>query len=233
MVDERYYRRFIARLIMGILLVSFAWWLVAPGAGEHEFERAQQALKSVKSWKFAQLRDSSAITYQEGGWEVDCAAGWHGVLHTVSRANPESPFDETIEQGRFGQTSYYRYRDREWQSGPASTGPGPDPSAACTYLAQGESHYPFPNFKGLIGRANIVKKSVKTVSGVRCREWLAQVLRRPGTGTEEYTICLGLKDHLPYEVSGTWESHLIFSDYNELFKLHRGPLEDGTTHQGQ
>jgi len=49
---------------------------------------------------------------------------------------------------------------------------------------------------------------------VRCQEWLVTMKGAP-SGLEHDTVCLGLEDHLPYELTVDWEhSRSSFSDYN-------------------
>jgi hypothetical protein len=66
----------------------------------------------------------------------------------------------------------------------------------------------------MIQRGILQKGDKKTVNGVRCREWLV-TMKGGFSGLEHDTICLGLDDHLPYELSVDFEnSHTSFSDYN-------------------
>ena len=60
---------------------------------------------------------------------------------------------------------------------------------------------------------------LKTVNGVKCREWLVAMKGAP-SGLEHDTVCLGLQDHLPYEVTVDWAySHTSFSDYNTTIQF--------------
>jgi hypothetical protein len=53
------------------------------------------------------------------------------------------------------------------------------------------------------------------VSGVRCREW--HVTFKAGRGLEHDTVCLGLDDHLPYEmIVDSRHLRTVYSDYNSL-----------------
>jgi hypothetical protein len=66
----------------------------------------------------------------------------------------------------------------------------------------------------MIKRGVIQKGDKKTMNGVRCREWLV-TMKGGMTGLEHDTVCIGLDDHLPYEVTVDWaHSHSTFSDYN-------------------
>ena len=66
----------------------------------------------------------------------------------------------------------------------------------------------------MIKRGILQKGDKKTVNGVRCREWLV-TMKGGFSGLEHDTVCLGLDDHLPYDLTVDWEhSHYSFSDYN-------------------
>ena len=71
----------------------------------------------------------------------------------------------------------------------------------------------------MIRRGVIQKGDQKTVNGVRCREWLVTI-KGGFSGLEHDTVCLGLKDHLPYELTVDWaHSRSSFSDYNAPIQL--------------
>jgi hypothetical protein len=71
----------------------------------------------------------------------------------------------------------------------------------------------------MIKRAIIQKGDKKTVNGVRCREWLV-TLRGAPSGLAHDTVCIGLEDHLPYEMTVDWaHSRTSFSDYNTPIQL--------------
>lgn len=90
--------------------------------------------------------------------------------------------------------------------------PEPDFAATCSALSGGGTGYPFPDFQKLQGQSVITNKGTKKVNGVRCRQWQVQVVKI--MRREDIMICLGTKDHLPYEISGEFQPHLTFSDYN-------------------
>ncbi len=89
----------------------------------------------------------------------------------------------------------------------------------CSNLAQGTDSNLFPQIATMIKRGILQKGDKKTVNGVRCREWL--VTMKGGTsGLEHDTVCLGLEDHLPYEMTVDWpRSRSYFSDYNAPIQL--------------
>jgi len=71
----------------------------------------------------------------------------------------------------------------------------------------------------MIRRGIIQKGDKKTVNGVKCREWLVTMKGAP-SGLEHDTVCLGLQDNLPYEMTVDWQnSHTSFSDYNTAIQF--------------
>ena len=60
-----------------------------------------------------------------------------------------------------------------------------------------------PQIATMIQRGILQKGDKKTVNGVRCREWLVTMKGAP-SGLEHDTVCLGLEDHLPYEMTVDW-----------------------------
>jgi len=72
------------------------------------------------------------------------------------------------------------------------------------------------------------------VSGVRCREWLV-TMRGGAIGLEHDTVCLGLEDHLPYEMTVDWaHARSTFSDYNAALSIEvpEAGLQPATTNTG-
>ena len=89
----------------------------------------------------------------------------------------------------------------------------------CGQLARGSDSYLLPQIATMIQRGVLQKGDKKTVNGVRCREWLVTMRGAPN-GLEHDTVCLGLQDHLPYELTLDWQaSRSSFSDYNSAVKF--------------
>ena len=85
-----------------------------------------------------------------------------------------------------------------------------------------------------VKRAIIDKGDKKTVNGVRCREW--KVTMKGGySGLEHDTVCIGMNDHLPYEMTVDWaRSRTIYSDYNApiQLELHEAALQPTSATSG-
>ena len=74
-----------------------------------------------------------------------------------------------------------------------------------------------PPIATMLRRGILQKGDKKTVSGVKCREW--NVTMKAGANLEHDTVCLGIDDHLPYEMTSGPGSHAVYSDYNSPFQL--------------
>jgi hypothetical protein len=114
--------------------------------------------------------------------------------------------------------AYMRKDDGSWA--PAGSGyPGTTAKWYCGNLAQGTDSNLLPEIATMIKRGILQKGDKKTVNGVRCREWLVTMKGAP-SGLQHDTVCLGLEDHLPYEMTVDWEhSRATFSDYNVPIQL--------------
>lgn len=204
--------------LAGVVILGGFWWAFTPDSGEVEFQRTLEALKAVKSWKFSELPSEGASYSQEGTWEVDCAAGWHGIyragwLELDERNSTQDSTPRKVEVSHVGATTYMRSENGDWE--PANSFYLPDSAltTTCSSLSRGAPGYPFPEIPGLLTSSFFVRGSTKKVSGVKCREWKVQVVKLGHR--EDFTVCLGTKDHLPYEISGEQKAHLVFSDYNQ------------------
>ena len=206
-------------VIIAVVVLGGSWWALTPPAGETELQNAQEALKSVKSWRFAVVPDEESSFSEEGAWEVDCARGWHGkVRHSSSFS--QSSYRRDYEYAQLNGSLYMREGDSDWNAAESEYMMESSPFANCSSLEKGTQQYPFPNLSQLVSSAVITPREKKTVSGMKCRVWHVQVMKL--LHQREFDLCLGTRDHLPYEISGEGEQHIVFSDYNQPMEI-RGP----------
>lgn len=171
-------RAWLVVIVIAVGVLGWFWYVMSPDSGDVEFQRAAEAMKSVRGWKFTEFPESDVVFRKGGSWEVDCA--------TVQPRTTEA---------MWGTEDFYT----------------PDFAGTCSAIAKGGSGYPFPDFSKLQAQSVINNRGTKKVNGVKCRQWQVQVVKI--MRREDILICLGTKDHLPYEVSGESEPHLTFSDY--------------------
>ena len=151
-------------------------------------------------------------------WEVDCNRGLvHHQMHMVM-TSPNNQGDINRGELYAGGREYDRQSDGSWatpQYGSANYGA----NSYCKSLAQGTDSNLLPQIATMIKRGVLTKGDKKTVNGVRCREWMI-TMKGGYSGLEHDTVCLGMEDHLPYEMTVDWEnSRTSFSDYNTPIQM--------------
>lgn len=216
------------RLLLGAAIVAWAASYLAPGGGEKEFQKTLDAMKQVHSFRVA-FTSNPGTQSNQMLWEVDCSRDiLHHQEHIIpDTANPEKAMiqDVTNVAGR----AYVRQSDGSWT--PSRYGSASESATPfCRHLADGTDGGLFPQIATMIKRGIIQKGDKKTVNGVRCREWLVAMRGAP-SGLEHDTVCLGLEDHLPYELTVDWErSRAVFSDYNSTiqFDLPEAAVQPGS-----
>jgi len=206
-----------ARLIVGVVIVGWALSYLGTGSGEKEFQTTLDAMKQVHSFRVA-YSATPPTQHNELLWEVDCERDIvHRQSHYIqTNTNPpgEMKMDSIIVAGH----EYDRQSDGTWGPGRYGFGNG-TAKWYCGSLARGTDSNLLPQIATMIRRGIIQKGDKKTVNGVRCREWLVTMKGAPG-GLEHDTVCLGLEDHLPYEMTVDWEhSRASFSDYNTTLQF--------------
>jgi hypothetical protein len=205
------------RLIVAAVIVGAAMTYAGRGSGEEEFQKSLDALRQVHSFRVAFSETPAQNMHNDKSWEVDCARDLvHYQGHLVGTGN-DNPHDVTEDQFSVGGRNFELRVDGSWTPmkipRPYNLAPA---KLFCDGLAQGTDTNILPSIATMIKRGIIQKGDKKTVNGVRCREWLVTMKGgRTRTGLEHDTVCLGLEDHLPYELTVDWEnSRSTFSDYN-------------------
>ncbi len=119
--------------------------------------------------------------------------------------------DVQTEVASVGKATYYRVPETgEWKRGSGEI-PIEDGIRLCQQFARGEAAHLFPDDRELDEHYVVTKKDTKQVNGIKCREWRVQ---RVGVRASDHTVCIGVKDHLPYEISSS-EGPLVFSGWNQ------------------
>jgi len=212
-MGERYWLWVGARLLVGVALVAWVGSYLGKGGGEKEFQKTLEAMKDVHSFRVQSSGNQAGIQHSEMLWEVDCARHIvHYQMHLVN-TSVDPPSEMKQDEFDVGITEFDRQSDGTWTN--VKYPYHGDPAKAyCSRLAEGTDSNLLPQIATMIKRGYIQKGEKKMVSGVRCREWLVAMRGGP-QGLEHDTVCLGLNDHLPYEMTVDWEfSHTSFSDYN-------------------
>jgi hypothetical protein len=209
MSGERYWVWVVVRLAVGVAIVGWAASYLMTGSGEKEFQKTLEAMKQVHSFR-ASVTASAGTRHKQMLWEVDCP---RDLEHYQWRETDSATgMDMSSDEVHFATDAYVRGSDGSW-SKPRYAHEHP-PAWFCGALAQGNDNTLMPRISTMIQRGILQKGDKKTVNSVRCQEWLVTMKGAP-SGLEHDTVCLGLEDHLPYELTVDWlQLRSSFSDYN-------------------
>ncbi|MGA8344161.1 MAG: hypothetical protein WB781_19670 [Candidatus Sulfotelmatobacter sp.] len=210
-MGNRYWFWVLVRLAVGVAIVAWAATYLRPGGGEKEFQKTLDALKQVHTFRVASTA-TPGTQHNEMLWEVDCNRDLlHYQWQVMDSSRPETGMAR--DEVHVANLEFDHENDGSW-SKPRYAMRGRSAKRYCDDLAQGADSSLLPPIATMIKRAILQKGDKKTVNGVRCREWLVTMKGAPN-GLEHDTVCLGLQDHLPYEMTVDWEhSRSSFSDYN-------------------
>lgn len=216
-MGERYWVWLAARLLAGIALVAWAFSYLTPSrSGEKEFQKALDATKQVRTVRVAETADPSATQHSDLSYELVCSqSAFHFTWHMAER-DPERPAEFTRDELQVGVLPYRRAADGSWEKD-ANLMSTANADTLCKLLSQEEKVNFLPDFKTMIQRGIIQKADKKTVNGVRCREW--KVTLKGGVNLEHDTVCLGVDDHLPYEMTVDWTRSRSTYNYDSSFQL--------------
>jgi hypothetical protein len=203
-----------ARLIVAALVVGSAAFYLTKGSGEKEFQKSLEAMKQVHTYRTVFSETPAQNAHNDKTWDVDCSRNlvhYQGHLVGIGVDNPHN-VDE--DQFSLNGHNFELKVDGSWAPMkliPYNLAPA---KLFCDALAQGRDTQMLPSIATMIKRGIIQKGEKKTVSGIRCQDWLV-TMKGGRTGLEHDTVCLGLEDHLPYELTVDWEnSTSTFSGYN-------------------
>ena len=216
----RYWVWLCARLVVAAILVGWAASYITPGngSGEKELKKALEAIKQVRSVRIATVADPTGTQHSEINWDLVCAQDAYRYRWHLTLTDPEHPSEVNEDEIHVGSTKYQRKPDDSWQAHQYPQGVTAA-SAICSRLAQGTENRMFPDIATMVRRAIIQKGDKKSVNGVRCREWLI-TMKGGFSGLEHDTLCLGVDDHLPYEMTVDYDhSRTTFTDYNSAFQI--------------
>jgi hypothetical protein len=193
----------VAMLLIGGLIYWGVGSLLAPNGGDTEFQKMLEATEHVKSFRGVY---ADSAHHSEKLWEVDCT---RSIVHKRSQT---SPTEVTEDQLLVGLDRYSHDPDGSWVK-TSDKHVQFSGQWYCENLAQGSLRDLLPDIRSMLRNAMIGKGDKKTVNGVRCQDW--QFVMKSRNSGEHGTVCIGLEDHLPYEMT-TVDSggHYSYSDYN-------------------
>ena len=130
-----------------------------------------------------------------------------------------------------GDVRYIRDNGGSWEN----TGDAGIRSSAkwyCDNFAQGTVRDLLPDILTMTRHAMFEKGDKKTVNGIRCREW--KYAMRSAVSTQNGSVCIGLDDHLPYEMTDESGGHYSYSDFNRpiQFEVPTAVLQPASSTDG-
>ncbi len=198
-----------------LLLAAGVFWgvgqAVGPSNGDTEFQKTLESMKQVKSFRGAYIASASSGQHSERLWEVDCN---RLIVHQQShdsQASADSPFEMKEDELLVGEHVYRRESGGSWEN-TGDAGPTYSAKWYCDNLAQGTVRDLLPDILTMTRHAVIAKGDKKTVNGVRCREW--NFAMRSAVNAQQGSVCIGVDDHLPYEMTTENGGRYSYSDYN-------------------
>jgi hypothetical protein len=201
----------IAIAVIGMAGYWGVGYVVSPNGGDAEFQKMLESMEQVKSFRGTYI-DSPSSAHLGRLWEVDCNRGIvHQQSHDYSQASANSSFEIKEDKLLLGSDQMYtRGSDGSWEKHEYKAKVY-SASWYCDNIAQGTVRDLMPDVRRMLRSAMIGKADKKTVNGVRCQDW--QFTMKSSTSGEKGSVCIGLEDHLPYEmiVEGAQYS---YSDYN-------------------
>jgi hypothetical protein len=203
-----------------ILLAGLFFWgvgyVVTPENGDAEFQKMLEAMKQVKSFRGTFVGSTPNTRHSERLWEVDCN---RSIVHKRSQDLPNGPnaVDTTDDQFFVGSDQKFtRTSDGSWEKS-QYTSVAYSAKWYCENLPQGTLRDLLPDVRALLQSATFGKGDKKTVDGVRCQDW--KFTNHSRNSGQRGTVCIGLGDHLPYEMTIDNSGRYSYTDYNRPLEL--------------
>jgi hypothetical protein len=204
-------RLWIGAILLAVLFFWGVGYVLTPENGDAEFQKMLEAMEQVKSFRGTFVGTTPNTQHSERLWEVDCN---RGIVHKQSKELPNSanPVEVNDDEYMVGSDQKYtRTSDGSWDK----TKYDPKIYSAswyCDNLAQGTVRDLVPDVRAMLRSATIGKGDKKTVNGVRCQDW--NYAMHSSTSGVRGSVCIGLADHLPYEMTTDNGGHYSYTDYN-------------------
>lgn len=200
-------------IVVALLGAGAIFWgvgqAVGPSSGDEEFQKSLDAMKQIKSFRATYIAGGSS-SHLQTLWEVDCN---RIIVHQQSHdaGAGANSYEMREDELSVGTQRYTRDSNGSWENAGTMLGDRDSAKWHCDRVAQGTANDLLPDMITMVHHASTEKGDKKTVNGVRCREWKFDM--RTAISTTQGSVCLGVDDHLPYEMTlagGTFS----YSDYN-------------------
>jgi len=206
----------IVAILVGALFFFGIGYVVSPASGDAEFQKMLEASTHVKSFRGVYVGSTQTSTHAERLWELDCN---RGILHKQTQELPTGGNALELKEDLFvvgADQKYTRNTDGTWQQS-KYTAAQYSASWYCDTMAQGNLRDILPDFRAMLRSATFGKGDKKTVNGLRCQDWKF-TMHSKNSGVRG-TVCIGLEDHLPYEMTTDDGGHYSYTDYNRSLQF--------------
>lgn len=196
-----------------VLAGMFCWgvsYVVTPNSGDVEFQKMLEAMKQVKSFRGEYSGSTPSAQHSERLWEVDCN---RGIVHKSQVLQTGANSGE-MKEDQFlvgSDQKYARNSDGSWEKTKYESQLY-SASWYCESLAKGTVRDLLPDVRVMLRSATFGSGDKKTINGVRCQNW--DFAMHSSTSGQKGSVCIGLEDYLPYEMTMDDGGHYSYSDYN-------------------
>jgi hypothetical protein len=198
-----------------VLAGLFCWgvaYVMSPNGGDTEFQKMLDATEQVKSFRGLYVGNTQTSQHAEKLWEVDCT---RAIVHKQWQELPAGADSMAMKEDYFMVGSDQKFTHNSDGSWEKSKYLSKLYSASwyCDNLAQGNLRDLLPDARRMLRSAMIGKSDKKTVNGIRCQDW--HFAMESSTSGVKGTVCIGLQDHLPYEMTTDDGGRYSYTDYNQ------------------
>jgi len=203
---------------MGLIVLAgiFLWgmsYVMAPNGGDVEFQKMLEATEKVKSFRGSYVgKLPTTGQHAQKLWEVDCN---QSIVHKQYQESPTGSDSLEMKEDAFmvgSDQKFTRTSDGSWEKTQYKAKQF-SASWYCDNIAQGTIRDLLPDIRRMLRSATFAKGDKKTVNGVRCQDW--EFAMHSATSGQKGTLCIGLEDHLPYEMTVDNVDRYSYSDYNQ------------------
>ena len=186
--------QFASLTAVAVFVFGTLFYFMLPDPGVREFQRAQEALRHVASWKTARRTptpDAGEIGYLT---EVSCPSSEQTTRYIRV---PSTGFTNKVFKTILIGNDSYAYSD--WsQSWSHAAVAGAAASYQCAALQRGQDAMGLPPLsRWITDSSRIEKQSLRDAPDGKCREWKIVTFGAISRSAEAEYVCLGVKDHLP------------------------------------
>lgn len=186
-------------------------------SGQSELQQAFDAKKAAHSWRTLTLLKMHPGRALETTIEVSCPDREH-IVTTLGDAHYEAI--------RVGNQAWIRGNEGGWKAQPEAADAypcGSNPGAPAPWAMMNEGRDPVSVISTMANKMNaqVGRGELAKVGDTSCQRWVVSFQHPGSTGRGlNYTVCIGIGDHLPREVvMGSGGLVTTYSDWNKPIQI--------------